>query len=123
MEQLGSYAIIIVLTILSGIADAQGFLHAARIWQNGNLVWDELGRSILGFVMGIVLYWIVLRNMNAVGITSPEIQTVTWFGVTIIGVALVSGSFLKWTVLDQAIDVFVLFGIGWLMFRTSGLHF
>ncbi len=123
MEQLGSYAIIIVLTILSGIADAQGFLHAARIWQNGNLVWDELGRSTLGFVMGIVLYWIVLRNMNAVGITSPEIQTVTWFGVTIIGVALVSGSFLKWTVLDQAIDVFVLFGIGWLMFRTSGLHF
>ena len=120
MEQLGSYVIIIVLTILSGIADAQGFLHAARIWQNGTLIWDELGRSALGFVLGIVLYWIVLRNMNAVGITSPEIQTLTWFGVTLIGVALVSGSFLKWTLLDQAIAVIVLFGIGWLMFRTTG---
>lgn len=119
MEQLGSYAMIIVLTILSGIADAQGFLHAARIWQNGSLIWVELGRSALGFTIGIMLYWLVLRNMNAVGITSPEIQTITWFGVTLIGVALISGSFLKWTLLDQVIAVLVLFGIGWLMFRTT----
>ena len=60
------------------------------------------------------------RRLNAVGITSPEIQTVTWFGVTLIGVALVSGSFLKWTLLDQTVAVAVLFGIGWLMFRTAG---
>jgi len=119
MEQLGSYAMIIVLTILSGIVDAQGFLHAARIWQNSSLSWVELGRSALGFTVGIVLYWLVLRNMTAVVITSPEIQTITWFGVTLIGVALVSGSFLKWTLLDQAVAVIVLFGIGWLMFRTT----
>ncbi|MBI1277185.1 MAG: hypothetical protein GC179_03560 [Anaerolineaceae bacterium] len=119
MEQSGSYMLIIVLTILSGVADAQGFLHAARLWQNGILIWGELALSALGFAIGILLYWIVLRNMNEVGITSPEIQTVTWFGVTLIGVALVSGSFLKWTLLDQAVAVAVLFGIGWLMFRTA----
>ena len=118
MEQAGAYIIIAVLTIFSGVADAQGFLHAARIWQNGNVIWDELGRSALGFTLGIILYWLALRNMNAVGITSPEIQTVTWFGVTLIGVALISGSFLKWTLHDQTIAVIVLFGIGWLMFRT-----
>jgi hypothetical protein len=120
MEQVGSYVIIIVLTILSGIADAQGFLHAARIWQSGNLIWSELTRSALGFVVGIGLYWLALRSMNAVGITSPEIQTVTWFGVTLIGVALISGSFIKWTLIDQVIAVTVLCGIGWLMFRSNG---
>ena len=119
MEQLGSYLIIILLTIVSGLADAQGFLHAARIWQGGSLIWGELGRSALGFIVGIALYWLALRSMNAVGIISPEIQTVTWFGVTLIAVALVSGSFIKWTLIDQVITLVVLCGIGWLIFRTS----
>ncbi|MEP6987767.1 MAG: hypothetical protein ABI970_19360, partial [Chloroflexota bacterium] len=101
MEQIGSYAVIVILTILSGIGDAQGFLHAARMWQSGKLIWVEMGLSALGFAIGIALYWLALRSMNTVGITSPEIQTVTWFAVTLISVALVSGSFLKWTLLDQ----------------------
>jgi hypothetical protein len=33
MGNLGSYAIIIILTILSGVADAQGFLFAAQYSQ------------------------------------------------------------------------------------------
>jgi len=120
MEQLGSYLIIILLTIFSGLSDAQGFLHAARIWQGNGLIWGELGRSALGFVVGIALYWVALRSMNAVGITSPEIQTIGWFGVTLIGVAFVSGSFIKWTFVDQAVTLIVLIGIGWLIFRTRG---
>jgi hypothetical protein len=120
MEQLGSYLIIILLTIFSGLADAQGFLHAARIWQGGSPIWAELGRSALGFMVGIALYWLALRSMNAVGITLPEVQTVTWFGVTLIGVAFVSGGFIKWTLIDQVVTLIVLCGIGWLIFRTSG---
>jgi hypothetical protein len=103
MEQVGSYLIVIILTVLSGIADTQGFLQAGRIWQNGSVIWNELAGSALGFTVGIGLYWLALRNMNGVGIASPEIQTVTWFGVTLIGVALMSGSFLKWTLIDQMI--------------------
>ncbi len=51
MEQVGAYIIIALLTIFLGVADAQGFLHAARIWQNGSVIWDELGRSALGWLM------------------------------------------------------------------------
>ena len=119
MEKLGSYLIIILLTTLSGIADAQGFIHASRIWQSSSLNWNELSRSALGFMVGIVLYWLALRYMNVVDIISPEIQTVTWFGVTLISVAFISGTFTKWTLLDQAIVVIVLCGIGWLIVRTN----
>ena len=114
------WLIIIVLTVLSGLGDAYGFTHAALVWQNGRFVAGELGRSALGFAAGIGLYWVVLKYMTAAGIVSPEIQTIAWFGVTIIGVALLNGKFLGWPRLDQVIAVAVLAGIGWLLVRTGG---
>lgn len=119
-EKINPLLLIGLMTVLSGLADAQGFLHASRIWQNGNAVWSEIGKSALGFAVGISIYWLVLKFMSEAGIVSPEIQTVTWFGVTLIGVALASGGFLKWNILDQGIAVLVLAGIGWLLFRTNG---
>jgi len=119
-EKIVPLALIVVLTLVSGFGDAQGFIHAANIWQSGRLAWDELVKSALGFAFGITMYWLALRSMKEIGIVAPEIQTVIWFGVTIAGVALVSGSFLKWQVADQAVAVLVLVGIGWLLLRTSG---
>lgn len=110
---------IIVLTLLSGVGDAYGFTHAALVWQNGRLVWGELARSAAGFAIGISLYWVVLRFMAAAGIVAPEVQTIAWFGVTLIGVGVLSGKFLSWAWLDQAVAVAVLTGIGWLLVRTG----
>jgi hypothetical protein len=119
-EKISPLLLIGILTILSGLADAQGFLHAAKIWRNGSVAWSEVGNSALGFAIGISIYWLVLKFMNGIGIISPEIQTVTWFGMTLVGVALASGSFLRWNILDQGIAVLVLGGIGWLLLRTIG---
>jgi hypothetical protein len=115
-----NWLFIIVLTVLSGVGDAYGFAHAALVWQGGRVVWAELARSAAGFTAGIGLYWLVLRYMTAAGIVAPELQTLAWFGVTIIGVAVLSGTFLAWPRLDQAIAVAVLAGIGWLLMRTGG---
>ena len=114
------WLVIIVLTLLSGVGDAFGFTHAARVWQGGRLVWAEVARSAAGFAVGIGLYWLVLKYMIAAGIVSPEIQTIAWFGVTLIGVAVLSGKFLGWALLDQFVAVLVLAGIGWLLVRTGG---
>jgi hypothetical protein len=114
------WLLIVVLTVLSGIGDAFGFTHAALIWQNGRLVWGEVARSAAGFAAGISVYWLVLKYMTAVGIVSPEIQTIAWFAVTLVGVAMLSGKFLGWPVLDQVVAVAVLAGIGWLLVRTGG---
>jgi len=53
-------------------------------------------------------------------IISPEIQTIGWFTVTILGVALFSGKFLRWQTIDQFVGIAVLFGIAWLLIRTAG---
>lgn len=120
LGQVKLLALIVVVTLVSGVADAQGFIHASRVWQDGRLVWPELGKSALGFFTGIVMYWISLRFIKALGVMTPESQTLIWFGVTIVGVAIISGKALRWPLADQAVALGVLAGIGWLLFRANG---
>jgi len=54
VNQVGTIVLLIVLTLISGVADAQGFVHAANIWQGGKLIWPEVLKSALGFGIGIV---------------------------------------------------------------------
>jgi len=118
-EQIRLFAIVIALTILSGIGDSQGFLHAARVWRDGAFMWDEVVKSTLGFAFGIVIYWIAIRYFQKSGVTMAETQTIVWFAITIVGVAALSGEFLRWRISDQLIAATTLGGIGWLMFRTA----
>ena len=119
-DQLRLLGTVLAVTLLAGVADAQGFIHAARIWQDGKLILGELWKSALGFFFGITMYWLSLRYMKGLGIVTPEIQTLIWFGVTIVGVAVVSGKVLRWPLIEQAVAAGVLLGIGWLLFRTGG---
>lgn len=112
--------LVLLLTLLSGFGDAQGFVHAARVWQSGRLVWPEPARSAAGFGVGIVAFWLSVRYMGQLGVISPEIQATLWFTTAIIGVALASGRFLQWPRFDQLIALLVLLGLAWLVFRTGG---
>jgi hypothetical protein len=111
--------LIIGITLLSGIGDSLGFIHAAKMWQGGKLVLSEFGKSALGFGIGISSYWLAVRHLKELGVLSPETQTLLWFAVTLIGVAFISGKFLRWQTIDQIVAVAVLLGIGWLMFRSG----
>lgn len=111
--------VILVLTLISGFFDAQGFIHSALIWQGSKIIWRELGLAALNYAIGISLYWVSLPSLRAVGMTSPEIQAVSWFAVVIIGVAIASGRFFQWQRIDQVVAVAVVVGMMWLVFRTS----
>jgi hypothetical protein len=119
VAQIKMMVLIIGLTLLSGIADSQGFLHAAKIWEGQKVIWSEVAKSTIGFAIGIILYWIVLKYLKAVQVAAPEVQTIIWFGVTIIGVAVVSGRFAQWRVAEQMVAGGVILGIGWLLIRTG----
>lgn len=108
------------LILLSGIGDSQGFIHASKIWNGNQLVWSEIGKSALGFGWGIVVYWIAIRFMNELGVISTEAQTLAWFAVTIVGVAIASGDFAKWNRVEQIVALLVFLGIGWLLYRGGG---
>jgi hypothetical protein len=111
--------LVLVLIVLSGFADSLGFVYAAKIWQNGALSWPDVGRSALGWTVGITLYVVSLKYMARLGVTSAEIQTAVWFAMTIIGVVIFSGRFFSWPRLEQIIAALVLLGLGWLLVRTG----
>jgi len=111
--------LVLVLITLSGFADSLGFVYAAKIWQNGALSWPDVGRSALGWFVGITLYVISLKYMARLGVTSAEVQTAVWFAMTIIGVVIFSGRFFSWPRLEQVVATLVLLGLGWLLVRTG----
>ena len=119
VQQLRLLLLLIGLTLISGIGDSQGFIHAAKMWQDCKIVWIEFGKSASGFVVGIGTYWIAVKYLNEFGVLLPETQTLIWFGTTIAGVALISGKFLRLQTPDQIVAGVVLLGIGWLLIRTG----
>lgn len=119
LEKMALVGGVLVLTVLSGLCDAQGFLFASRIWEGGQLRWEMVARSAAGFATGISLYYVLLKFLTALEIQAAEVQTLMWFGVTLLGVAILSGEFFKWPWTDQLVGGGVLAGIGWLMVRHT----
>lgn len=113
---IGKVFLVVVLTLLSGFGDSQGFVHSARIWEDDRLVWSEVFKSAIGYGLGIAMYWFAIRYLKQFGVVSPEIQTLGWFVVTIVGVAVLSGEFLRWPVSEQVVAGSVFVGICWLVF-------
>ena len=83
--------LVVGFTLASGVFDAMAFTHSARMWQEDRLVWSETVKAAGAFATGITLYWIAVRYLTEAGVVSAEIQTLVWFGVTIVGVALLGG--------------------------------
>jgi hypothetical protein len=114
-----SVFLIALFTVLSGIGDALGFIHAGKIWQGGGIDWSHALKSAAGFQFGVVAYWFALRLLAQYGVVAVEVQTLFWFGATIVGIALLSGQLLRWPATDQIAAGAVLLGIGWLLYRTA----
>lgn len=114
-----SVACVIALTLLCGLGDALGFVYAGKTWEGGHFAWHQALKSALSFQFGVVMYWLALRELQNWGVVSPETQTLVWFGVTICGVAALSGQLWRWQMSDQLVAGCVVLGIGWLTCRAG----
>lgn len=106
-------------TIAAGLLDSLAFSYSATVWQGGKLVWGQISKAAVSFALGIAMYWGAVRYLGEAGVVLPEIQTLIWFTVTIVGVTFLGGRFAHWPVLDQIVAVNVLVSLGWLITRTS----
>ena len=112
-------ALIVAFTVASGIFDSLAFSYAAGIWREGRLIASEAWKAAGSFAVGIALYILALRYLSEAGVVFAEIQVLLWFGVTIVGVAILQGRFFHWQVLEQVVAINVLLGLGWLISRTA----
>jgi hypothetical protein len=111
--------LVTALTLFSGLADSRAFLYAAQTWQNDELNLAQLGKALLFFAFGILLYVVSLKFLRYLGVHSATIQTSLWFLATLVGLAILSGEFLKWHRLDQGIALMVAGGLTWLVVRVE----
>lgn len=111
--------LIAAFTVGAGVLDSLAFTYSASMWQGGRLVWAQASKAAVSFALGIAMYWGAIRYLGEAGVVLPEIQTLIWFAVTIIGVTILGGRFIHWPLLDQVVAANVLVSLGWLITRTS----
>ncbi len=111
--------LVIGFIVASGLLDALAFTYAAGMWRDGRLVAGEAAKSASAFLLGMTMYFGAVRYLGEAGVVLAEIQTLIWFGVTIIGVAILHGRFLHWDPVEHIVAANVVLGLGWLISRTS----
>lgn len=119
LAQVGTMAVVVLLTFFAGMGDAFGYFHSSRVWHEGRLAWPEVVKALAGFAVSIGCYWYAVRNLNHVGVFPPEVQTLGLLVVTMLGMAFVSRQFFQWHPLDQGVAVLMVCAMGWLMVRTG----
>ena len=110
---------IVVLTVLSGLADPHGFVRTARAFQHSDIISADLAQAVIFFGLGLITYFFAVRELMVLGIDAPEIHMLFWFGVTIVGLAVLSGRVSSWPGVDQVVGGLVVLGICWLIFRVD----
>jgi hypothetical protein len=110
----------VAFTALTGYADSQGFVHAARVWEGGHLVAREVILSGVAFFVGVVAYWVVVRFVSELGVRSALLQTMGWFAVTIAAVWVTEAGAQRWQLVDTATALVVIAGLGLLLYRAAG---
>ena len=69
-------------------------------------------------MVGIVAYWIAVKSLQDLNATtSSKIQTLGWFIITIVGVAISSEDFIKWDSIDKLILLSIVGGFCLLLVR------
>jgi hypothetical protein len=115
MNSFLSGLLVLVLTVLSGVMDARGFVYAGRAWPSGNLDWGAVGMSMLAFFVGISLYIGAVRFMQSMGLSAVALQSGIWFVATAIGIAAMDGTVAQWSRLQQVVALVVIVGLTWLI--------
>ena len=122
MKTLLSAFFVLLLTVLSGVMDARGFVYAGRAWPGGTLDWTAVGQSLLAFFAGISLYIGAVRFMQSMGLNAVALQSGIWFVATAIGIAALDGSLVQWTRPQQAVALAVMLGLAWLIATAQEAH-
>ncbi len=120
MTKAVGLALVLALTLASGLFDARGFVYASRAWPGGRLDPAVALTSLAAFVAGVSLYVLAVRFMQGVGIVGVSLQSAIWFVATAIGVAAMDGTVLQWSRLQQATALGIAIALTWLIATTSG---
>ena len=118
MGQVANLLIVGLLTVVSGLLDARGFVYAGRAWPDGQLDLKMGLASLAAFSGGLSAYIVAIKFMQNAGIQGVALQSGIWFVVTAIGIAAMDGSLLAWSRTQQVVGLGVAVALCWLISTT-----
>ena len=120
MSKAAGFALVLALTLASGLFDARGFVYASRAWPGGRLDPSAAVASLAAFIAGVSLYVLAVRFMQGVGIAGVALQSALWFVATASGVSAMDGTVLQWSRPQQLTAIGIAVALAWLIATTSG---
>ena len=118
MGQAGNFVVVGLLTLVSGLLDARGFVYAGRAWPDGQLDVKMGLASLLAFSGGVSVYVLAVKFMQNAGLNGVALQSGIWFVVTAVGIAAMDGTLVQWTRSQQVVGVVVAIALCWLISTT-----
>ncbi len=118
LSQLQNTALLIaafVLTCVAGIIEAKGYVHSFDGIRDNDIWKVTIAFSIYSF--GIIVDFIALFLLRNSSFFVPEIMAMLFMAVVIVGIAIFSGQFFKWSAIDQAVSCMVFGGLLFLAYR------
>ena len=111
---------LVVLTAVSALADAVGFINVDKGWVGNRPHYSAIVLACTGYAVGIATYVFAVKYLKLLTDVGPEIQTVGWFMLTIIGVALGSGAFFSWPLPTKFLATVTVLALVVIAIRTGG---
>ncbi len=110
---------LIIATALSAYFDAKGFVYASQSWKQGSLLIATSLLSLVTFIGGVALYIVSIGFQQRLGVQSAAMQSIFWFAMTVVGIALMDGTITQWSISQRVVGALVTIGIGWLLVSAS----
>ncbi len=104
-----------VLTCVAGIVEAKEYVYSFDGIKNNDL--SKVSIAFLIYSVGIIIDFIAISLLKNTNFFVPEILAMLFMAVVIIGIAVFSGQFFKWSALDQAVACMVFGGLLFLAYR------
>ena len=113
------YVLLVVLTVASAFGDSRGFIYSYRAWNNPTVNWTDIWLALVGYGFGIATWLIAVKYLREVGGLGVSTQAIAWFLLTILRVAIASGDFMRWSIVDKSLSIVCLASFALLVYRTS----
>jgi hypothetical protein len=111
----------LVLMVITGYFDGLAFGRAPGIWNHhGSDRAIEIAKTLTLFLLGLITYISATYFLHQKGIENAFIVTLVWFVVTIVSMAIFSGSFFTLSLTDKLIALSAVFFIALLYVRGVG---
>jgi hypothetical protein len=108
----------ILITMFASVFESRAYIFSFEAFRTGNIV-SLLALSFAWYSVGIIIDYFALFILTKSPIFIPEILSTIFMVSTIVGIAVLSGQFLTWARIDQAVGVLIVIGIAWLSYRVG----